>query len=276
MLSRAIPSTGELVPVLGLGTWQSFDVGSGEAARAPIRAVLGAFAEAGGTLVDSSPMYGKAEGVVGDLSRALGLHGRLFLATKVWTTGRAEGVRQMETSLRLLRADTIDLMQVHNLVDVATHLDTLRGWKRDGRVRYVGATHYTASAHESLAALVASQPLDAIQINYSVVEPEAGRRLLPLAQDRGVAVIVNRPLGGGGLIRRLAGRPLPTWAADAGYASWSHLLLAWVIAHPAVTCVIPATSKVDHLRANLRAGDGPLPDEAMRARIAEAVEAIAG
>jgi len=271
MLTRPIPATGELLPLLGLGTWQSFDVGTGPADRAPVQEVLRAFTDQGGTLVDSSPMYGKAEGVVGDLTQALGLRDRLFLATKVWTTGRAEGIRQMEASLRLLRAETIDLMQVHNLVDVTTHLDTLRGWKRDGRVRYVGVTHYTASAHEALAALVATEPLDFIQINYSEAEPEAERQLLPLARDRGVAVIINRPLGGGGLIRRLAGRPLPDWAAAAGYQNWSQLLLTWVIAHPAVTCAIPATARVAHLHDNLLAGAGPLPDDEMRARIAAAV-----
>jgi aryl-alcohol dehydrogenase-like predicted oxidoreductase len=271
MLTRPIPATGEVLPILGLGTWQSFDVGSSPSARAPLQEVLRAFAEQGGTLVDSSPMYGKAEGVVGDLAQALGLGDRLFLATKVWTTGRAAGIRQMETSLRLLRAETIDLMQVHNLVDVATHLDTLRGWKRDGRVRYIGATHYTASAHDALAALVAAEPLDFIQVNYSVAEPEAERRLLPLARDRGVAVVINRPLGGGGLIRRLGGRPLPDWAVAAGYQNWSQLLLLWVISHPAVTCAIPATSSAAHLHDNLLAGDGPLPDDDMRARIAAAV-----
>lgn len=270
MLMRPIPSSGELVPAIGLGTWQSFDVGPAPAERAPVREVLRAFAAADGALVDSSPMYGQAEGVVGDLAADLGLHGRLFLATKVWTTGRAAGIRQMEASLRLLRAERLDLMQVHNLVDAATHLDTLRGWKRDGRVRYIGATHYTAAAHDGLAALVAATPLDAIQINYSVAEREAERRLLPLARDRGVAVIINRPLGGGGLIRRLATRPLPAWAAEHGYRSWSQLLLLFVVGHPAVTCAIPATAKVAHLLDNLSAGDAALPDAALRESIAEA------
>lgn len=273
MLTRTIPGTGEHISVLGLGTWQAFDVGPGPAARAPVQEVLRAFSERGGSLVDSSPMYGKAEGVVGDLAETLGLRNRLFLATKVWTTGRAAGIRQMEASLRLLRTDTLDLLQVHNLVDAATHLDTLRGWKRDGRVRYIGVTHYTASAHAALAALVQAEPLDFIQVNYSVAEREAEHRLLPLARDRGVAVIINRPLGGGGLVRRLEGRPLPAWAAEAGYRSWSQLLLAFVIAHPAVTCAIPATAHVAHLYDNMEAGTVPLLDEAQREQIGAAAAA---
>jgi aryl-alcohol dehydrogenase-like predicted oxidoreductase len=174
----------------------------------------------------------------------------------------------METSLRRLRTTTIDLMQVHNLVDVATHLDTLAGWKRDGRVRYVGVTHYTAGAHDALAEIIASRPVDVVQLNYSVVERDAERRLLPLARDRGVAVIVNRPFVGGAFIRRLRDRPLPDWAADLGCASWAQLLLKFVISHPAITCAIPATAQATHMHDNLAAGAAPLPDEQLRARIA--------
>ena len=270
MLTRQIPSTGEAAPVIGLGTWQTFDVTLGPAMRAQLGDVLRSFVAGGGQLVDSSPMYGKAESVVGELAEALSVRPRLFLATKVWTSGRAEGIRQMETSIRRLRTETIDLMQVHNLVDVETHLDTLQGWKREGRVRYIGITHYTASAHESLARLVRSRPLDFLQVNYSVEEPEAARQLLPLAQERGVAVLVNRPFGGGGLLRRLRDRPVPAWAAEIGCESWAQLLLKYVIAHPAVTCVIPATSQPAHLRDNLAAGVGALPDAALLARIADA------
>jgi diketogulonate reductase-like aldo/keto reductase len=267
MLTRPIPSTGEQLPVIGLGTWQTFDVRLEPASREQLGAVLTGLVGGGGRLVDSSPMYGNAERVVGDLAADLGLHTQLFLATKVWTSGRAEGIRQMEDSLRKLRTESIDLMQVHNLVDVETHLDTLQGWKADGRVRYIGVTHYTASAHDALARILVRRPLDFLQVNYSAGEPEAAQRLLPLAQDRGVAVLVNRPFGGGGLLRRLRDRPLPAWAVDAGYTSWSALLLAFVLAHPAVTCVIPATSQAAHVQENLRAAQSPLPDETLLARI---------
>jgi diketogulonate reductase-like aldo/keto reductase len=270
MIARTIPSSGEQLPVVGLGTWQTFDVGSGQAQRAPLQEVLRAFVEQGGRVVDTSPMYGNAERVLGDLMRAGQLRSELFVATKVWTSGRAEGVRQMESSLQKLRTEAVDLMQVHNLVDVDTHLETLAEWKRAGRIRYLGITHYTASAHEAVIRQLASRSLDFVQINYSVGEREAEPRLLPLARERGVAVLINRPFGGGGLLRRLRNRPLPAWAADLGCQTWSQLLLKFVISHPAVTCVIPATSSVGHLIENMQAGLGPLPDERQRAEIAAA------
>ncbi len=265
--TRAIPSSGELLPVIGLGTWQTFDVGAGTEARAPLTAVLSAFAELGGQLIDSSPMYGNSEGVVGDLSAQLGLRPKLFIATKVWTSGRRQGVEQMEDSMRKLRADPIDLMQVHNLVDVEVHLETLREWKRQGRVRHLGVTHYTAGSHDAVAKIVATQPLDFIQINYSIAEREAEQRLLPLARERGVAVIVNRPFAGGDLFSRLRSRPLPGWAAEIGCESWAQVMLKFILSHPAVTCAIPATSKVEHLRDNMKAAHGLLPDAALRARM---------
>src|SRR3954447_15441351 len=268
MIDRVIPSSGEAIPVIGLGTWQTFDVGQEPSRRAPLQQVLDAFVTAGGRVVDTSPMYGRAESVLGDLIEASGLRPSLFVATKVWTPGQAVGIRQMESSLHKLRTESVDLMQVHNLVDVEAHLATLEGWKRDGRVRYIGITHYTASGHEPLARLVGSRDLDFLQVNYSVGEREAERSLLPLAQERGVAVLVNRPFGGGGLLRRLRGRPLPDWAADLGCTTWGQLLLKWVIAHPAVTCAIPATSQLEHLQENMAAGDGPLPNEQQRAQIA--------
>lgn len=277
MLTRRIPSSGESLPVIGLGTWQAFDVDLSEPERAPLRDVLRAFVDLGGKLIDTSPMYGAAEEVVGDLSAALGLRSRLFIATKVWTSGREKGIAQMEESIRKLRADPagpIDLMQVHNLVDVKTHLETLRQWKRDGRVRYVGVTHYTASGHDAVARIMTSQPIDFIQINYSAGEREAERRLLPAAQERGVAVIANRPFATGDLLRRLRGRPLPGWAAEIGCESWGQIILKFVISHPAITCAIPATSREAHLRENMKAGEAPLPDEALRARIAAEAGAI--
>jgi aryl-alcohol dehydrogenase-like predicted oxidoreductase len=271
LLTRSIPSTGELVPVIGLGTWQTFDVGRDAAARAPLEEVLATFVQRGGKVVDSSPMYGSSEQVVGDLAGKLGLRPKLFVATKVWTSGRRNGIEQMNESMRKLGADPIDLMQVHNLVDAATHLDTLRGWKREGRVRYIGVTHYTAGSYDDVAAIVAAEPLDFIQINYSIGEREAERRLLPLARERGVGVIANRPFAGGDLFRRLRARPLPAYAAAIDCTSWAQLMLKFIVSHPAITCAIPGTSKADHLRDNLAAGEGRLPDEALRARIAAEV-----
>ena len=268
ILTRPIPSSEDALPVIGLGTWQTFDVGESAAERAPLAAVLAAFVELGGRLIDSSPMYGASETVAGDLAAELGLRDKRFVATKVWTSGRQAGIEQMQESMRKLRTDPIDLMQVHNLVDVDTHLETLQEWKRAGRVRYIGVTHYTASAHDQVARLIERRPVDFLQINYSVGERDAERRLLPLARERGVAVIVNRPFAGGGLFRRLRSRPLPDYAAAIGCKSWAQLLLKFVVSHPAVTCAIPATSKVAHLRDNMQAGYGPLPDPKLRARIA--------
>ena len=268
--TRPIPSSGEALPMIGIGTWRTFDVGGDEAERGPLEEVLSAFARRGGRLVDSSPMYGRAEGVVGALAAKLGIASRLFLATKVWTTGRDAGIAQMERSARELRKTPLDLEQVHNLLDVDAHLPTLREWKARGRIRYVGISHYLASAYPDLERILRREPVDFLQINYSVVEPEAGERLLPLAAERGIAVIANRPFGGGGAIARAAGRPLPDFAADLGCGSWAQLFLKWILGNPAVTCAIPGTGKLAHLEDNLRAARGPLPDETMRRRIADA------
>ncbi len=217
-------------------------------------------------------MYGRSEEVLGEIATSLNLRGRLFLATKVWTSEKLAGIRQMDESMRRLRADRIDLMQVHNLVDASTHLETLREWKREGRIRYVGVTHYHAGGHDAVARIVASQPLDFVQINYSLGEREAERHLLPLAKERGVAVIANRPFAGGDLFRRLRSKPLPEWGAEIHCDNWAQVLLKFVISNPAITCAIPATSKVTHLRENMKAGSGPLPDQMLRTRIlAEAV-----
>jgi diketogulonate reductase-like aldo/keto reductase len=270
-LRRAIPRAGESLPVMGLGTWQTFDVGKDEAARAPLREVLREFARLGGRVVDSSPMYGQSETVVGDLAAELGLHKELFLATKVWTSGREAGIRQMEQSFRRLRAQRLDLMQIHNLVDWRTHLDTLRRWKEKGRIRYIGVTHYTESAYDELARVLETEELDFVQLNYSIAEREAERRLLPLAAERRVGVLVNRPFAEGALFRKVRGKPLPPWAAEAGCASWAQFFLKFIISHPAVTCAIPATSKLQHLIDNMQAGLGPPPDAATRERMARAV-----
>jgi diketogulonate reductase-like aldo/keto reductase len=271
MLARRIPSSGESIPVIGLGTWQTFDVGTAPEERAPLEEVLRTFAELGGRLIDSSPMYGNSEQVAGDISAKLGLRKKLFVATKVWTTGKGAGVSQMEDSMRKLQADPVDLMQVHNLLDVNTHLDTLSEWKRQGRVRYIGVTHYTASAQDAVARVVSSRPVDFVQINYSVGERDAEKLLLPLALERGVAVIANRPFAGGDLFSRLRSKPLPPWAAEIDCESWAQILLKFVVSHSAITCAIPATSKVTHLRDNMKAGTGRMPDEKFRARIVEEV-----
>lgn len=273
MLTRKIPSTGQSLAVIGLGTWQTFDVGTDPAVRAPLAQVMREFAALGGQLIDSSPMYGRSEDVAGELIARLGLRARLFIATKVWTSGRAAGIAQMEASMKKLGASPIDLMQVHNLLDVETHLDTLAGWKREGRVRTVGVTHYTAGAYDAVARVIARHPVDFLQINYSVGEREAEQRLLPLARERGIAVIVNRPFAGGELFRRLRDTALPAWAADIDCTSWAQLMLKFVISHPAVVCAIPATSRAEHLRDNMAAGSGRLPDDRMRARIAAAAGA---
>jgi diketogulonate reductase-like aldo/keto reductase len=219
-------------------------------------------------------MYGAAEAVVGDLAAALGLLGSLFLTTKVWTTGREAGVAEMERSLRRLRARRLDLLQVHNLVDWRTQLSTLRAWKEAGRGRYLGVTHYVASAYGELERVMRDERFDFVQLNYSLVEREAEQRLLPLARERGIAVLVNRPFAEGELFRRVRGRPLPPWAADFDCASWGQFFLKWILAHAAVTCVIPATSKPEHLADNMRAGTSPLPDATTRARMVAHLETL--
>jgi diketogulonate reductase-like aldo/keto reductase len=272
--ARRIPSSGESLPVIGLGTWQVFDAGSDAAARAPLREVLRLFFAGGGRMVDSSPMYGTSESVVGDLCAEVEVCEPLFVATKVWTSGREDGIRQMEASFRRLRVKQMDLMQVHNLVDVATHTKTLQAWKQDGRVRHIGITHYTASAHAEVEKWLRTGQYDFLQINYSLAERESAKRLLPLAQERNVAVIANRPFAEGALFRRVRGKPLPEWAAEAGAASWAQLFLKWILGHPAVTCAIPGTGKPDHIADNLAAGRGALPDERMRERIARHLDSL--
>lgn len=260
----------ERLPRIGLGTWQTFDAGPSDAERKPLREVLAEFVKLGGRVVDSSPMYGRSEDVLGDLAVELGVRQKLFVATKVWTSGRAAGIRQMEESERKLRG-RVDLMQVHNLLDVDTHLATLREWKREGRIRQIGITHYTSGAYADLERIIDRGGLDFVQLNYSLAEREAERRILPHAASKGVAVLVNRPFGGGSLFRDVRNKPLPAFAAEIGCSSWAELFLRFVVSHPAVTCAIPATSKVEHLRQNMRAGGGVMPDQAMRARISAAV-----
>ena len=266
-LERRIPRTGESIPAIGLGTWQVFDVAGDAAGMAQAKETLKVFVELGGRVVDSSPMYGSSESVTGQLAAELGVRPKLFVATKVWTSGRQAGVRQMEDSMKKLRVERLDLMQVHNLVDADTHLATLRDWKASGRIRYAGITHYHSGAHADLEKYLKRGDIDFIQVNYSIAEPEAERRLLRAAADSGTAVIVNRPFAEGAMFRQVRGRPLPDWAKDAGCDSWAQLFLKWILAQPAVTCVIPATRNPAHMADNLGAASGLLPDEVARRKM---------
>ncbi len=274
LLRRAIPRSGELLPAVGLGTWQTFDVGPNDPARTELGEVLRQLTELGGSVVDSSPMYGESERVVGDLAAKLGLRERLFFATKVWTSGREAGIRQMEASFRLMRTARIDLMQVHNLLDLGTHLKTLREWKAAGKIRYFGITHYHSGAYAELERLVKTREYDFVQFNYSMDEREAEARLLPLCADSGTAVLVNRPFSQAGLFGKVRGKPLPPWAAEFDCASWAQFFLKYILSHPAVTCAIPGTRRVAHLRDNLQAGAGRLPDPALRRRMVEYLDSL--
>jgi diketogulonate reductase-like aldo/keto reductase len=268
MHQRKIPSSGEMLPVVGCGTWRTFDVGRRPEERAPLAEVLAVLFEAGGSVIDTSPMYGAAEGVVGDLLAAPSVRdgvtrSKAFIATKVWTSGRDSGIEQMTRSLSLLKTDHVELMQIHNLLDWRAHLPTLRAWKADKRIRYLGITHYTQSAHDELEAVMRSEKWDFVQLNYALDDRAVERRLLPLAVERGIAVLVNQPFGGGGLLRKLLSRKLPDWAGEIGCTSWAQVLLKFVLANPAVTCVIPGTGKPEHMRDNVQAGLGVYPDAAM-------------
>jgi len=269
VLERRIPKSSEPLPAVGLGTWQAFDVGGDGRGMAEAKEALRVFVAEGGRVIDTSPMYGSAESVTGQLATELRVSAKLFVATKVWTTGKQAGVRQMEESMRRLRVQRLDLMQVHNLVDVQTQLATLRDWKTSGRFRYIGVTHYHAGGHAELEKIIGRGDVDFVQVNYSLSEPEADRRLLRAAADSGTAVLVNRPFAEGGMFARVKGRPLPDWAQETGSASWAQFFLKWILAQPAVTCVIPGTRNAKHVVENLAAASGPLPDEAMRRRMLE-------
>ena len=253
MHTRPIPSSGEQLPVIGCGTYRGFDVGQG-AAYGRLHQVLDNLFAAGGSVIDSSPMYGRAEAVAGYLLAKGKTHAKAFIATKVWTRGRDAGIAEMENSFRLLKTERIDLMQIHNLLDWRLHLPTLREWKAAGRIRYIGITHYTSSAFADLEAIMRAEALDFVQFNYSAVDREAERRLLPLAAERGIAVLANYPLASGSALRAVRSRPLPAWAADIDCTSWSQLLLKFVVSHPAMTCAIPGTGNPEHMADNARAG----------------------
>jgi diketogulonate reductase-like aldo/keto reductase len=257
-----------------MGTWITFNVGADADLRAARVEVLRRFFAGGGAVIDSSPMYGSSEEVIGHCLRRLPGHPEVFAATKVWTMTAWLGRRQMEESERLWGLGPLDLMQVHNLLDWETHLETLLEWKAAGRLRYVGVTTSHGRRHDELEEIMASQPIDFVQFTYNVLDREAEDRLLPLAAERGLAVLANRPFQGGALFDHVAGRPLPAWAAEIGCANWAQVFLKFVVAHPVVTCAIPATSRVDHMAENMGAGFGPLPDPALRRRMASDVESV--
>lgn len=271
LLQRPIPSTGELLPAVGVGTWQTFDVGTGETDRKPLKDVLSRMLESGSKVIDSSPMYGRSEQVVGELSTELKLNNKLFIATKVWTSGADAGIAQMNKSFSLLKREMIDLMQVHNLLDWQTHMKTLRKWKEEGKIRYIGITHYVDSTHDTLADIIRKNPIDFIQVNYNLLDTHAENNLFPTAQERKVAVIINRPFQEGALFDRFRGQPLPAWAADFDCKSWAQFFLKFILSHPAVTCAIPGTDKLSHLIDNLGAATGRLPDENQRRKMLELV-----
>jgi diketogulonate reductase-like aldo/keto reductase len=273
-LVRPIPATGEMLPVIGLGTWITFDAGTDPRRRNAVASVLRAFFEGGGTLIDSSPMYGSAEEVIGALLPRVPGRPAPFAATKVWIVGRGAGVGQMEASRKLWGVPRFDLMQIHNMLDWAAHIETLKEWKAQGRIRYIGMTTSHGERHDALLKVMAEQPLDFVQFTYNVLDREAEKRLLPLAADRGVAVIANRPFDGGDLFVRVQGRPLPAWAREFDCETWAAFFLKFVVSHPAVTCAIPATSQVPHMLENMGALYGKLPDAATRKRMIRYFEAL--
>ena len=264
--TKPIPSSGEAIPVVGLGTWITFNVGRDKQARRQCAEVMRAFFAGGGRLVDSSPMYGSSQGVVGDGLQALGMPANVFAADKVWTS--SDGAAQVEASRRLWRVPRFDLLQVHNLLAWESQLPMLQAMQQAGRVRYVGITTSEGRRHREFEQVMRSHKLDFIQLTYNPVDREAEQRLLPLARERGIAVLANRPFQEGALLRMLQRHPLPGWAAEIGCTSWAQAVLKFIVSHPAITCAIPATSQVAHVRENLAAGSGVLPDEALRQRIA--------
>ncbi len=272
IMKRTIPSSNEALPVVGVGTWQTFDVGNSSSELDPLRDVLKQLVAQQASVVDSSPMYGRSEKVVGDLSTELGINKKLFMATKVWTSGRDAGIRQMEKSFQLMGRKQMDLMQIHNLVDWRTHYKTLQQWKEEKRIRYIGITHYVDSSHDELERIISNNQMDFIQVNYAINSRHAENRLFKACQDQQVAVLVNQPFGGGGLFGRVRGKQVPDWAAEFDCKSWGSFFLKFILAHPGVTCVIPGTAKLNHMIDNLSAGVGKLPNEKQRQQMIQFIE----
>lgn len=274
VMKRVIPSSNQALPVIGLGTWRVFDAGNSESRRLRLKEVLINLVGKGGAVVDSSPMYGSSESVVGDLSAVLQLRSSLFLATKVWTKGKDEGIAQMNASFVKMQTERVDLMQVHNLVDVNTHLPVLKEWKKNGKIKYIGITHYVSSAYPEMMQLMKKEPLDFVQCNYSIASREAEKELLPLAKDKGIAVIINRPFQEGTLFNTTIGKELPPWAKDYEIKTWAQFFLKFILSNPAVTCVIPGTSNSAHMTENMNAGFGKLPDEKGRQKMISYFESL--
>jgi diketogulonate reductase-like aldo/keto reductase len=273
-VKKTIPSSGEKLSVIGLGTSRTFDVNPQQAVQSPLLEVMRAFLDNGGQLIDSSPMYGDAEAVSGALLQALGKPAGLFTATKVWTYGKREGIEQMQRSRQRLGVERIDLMQVHNLRDWQVQLETLQEWKAQGRIRYIGITTSHGRYHDQLDGILQTQPLDFVQFSYNIGNRDAEQRLLPIARERGIATLINRPYQRGNLFRLVKGRPLPDWAAEIDCASWGQFFLKFIASHPDVTCIIPATSKLKHMLDNMAAGYGRLPDAALRKRMIDTIESL--
>jgi len=273
-IKKAIPGSGEQLPVIGMGTSRTFDVDDDPQARAALLPVLQAFFDNGGALIDSSPMYGSSEQVTGDLLRQIDNKDALFAATKVWTWGRQEGIEQMQRSMQRMGVNVFDLMQIHNLRDWPVHLETLQEWKRQGRVRYIGITTSHGRFHEELESILDIEPFDFVQFSYSIGDRSVEQRLLPLAAERGIATLINRPFERGDLFARVKGKPLPDWATEFDCTTWAQFFLKFVVSHPAVTCAIPATSKLSHMVDNMAAGFGRMPDAVLRQRMVQYFEQL--
>ena len=264
---RSIPSSGEKIPVVGVGTWRTFNAGNNKNRWGTLKQVLQNLVSNSASVVDSSPMYGSSESVAGDLSEELKIRSSLFLATKVWTTGEQQGIEQMNDSFRKMKASVIDLMQVHNLLDVKTHLKTLYQWKEQGRIRYIGITHYLPSYNNEMQQLIQKEKLDFVQCCYNIETTDAEKKLFPMAKDRGVAVLINRPFQQGDLLQQVSGKRLPEWTDEWGILNWAQFFLKFILSHPSVTCVIPGTSNPNHLLENIQAGNGSFPDEKIRKKM---------
>ncbi len=273
MIKRIIPSSGEELPVIGLGTWQTFDVPS-QKPYPVLEKVLNQMHATGGTLIDSSPMYGRSEEVIGDITSQMETADNYFYATKVWTRGQQEGIRQMESSMQKMRRTKLDLIQIHNLTDWQTHLPILQRWKESGKIRYTGITHYTDSSHDELETIMRNEKVDFVQFNYSISSRNAERRLFAAAADLGIATLINRPFGEGRLFQKVKGKALPAWAGELKIDSWAGYFLKYIISHPAVTCVIPATADINHAADNFKAGEGELPDQAIRQKMAAHIDQL--